>query len=163
MGGIISHDLGLQFLSPTVNLRILPDDFIRFAEDLKGYLSLEITPVEEPTVSYPVGLLGDVKLWFVHYHSFEEAVSAWNRRKERLNWENIRIMMTVREMCNDDILSRFEKLPYKKVAYANEAHPQFPSVVHYTKPDGYISDIIDIFGTRGYQSSGFDYIDFPNQ
>ncbi len=163
MGGIISHDLGLQFLSPTVNLRILPDDFIRFAENLKGYLAQEVTPVEEPSVNYPVGMLGDVKLWFVHYKSFEEAVNCWNRRRKRVNWDNIRVMLTVREMCNDDILGRFEKLPYKKVAYANEAHPEFPSVMHYKNPQGYISDIINIFGTRGYQASGFDYINFLNQ
>ena len=166
MGGIICHDLGVQFNSPTVNLKILPSDFIKFTENLEEYIGKDIVEVEDKSVSYPVGMLGDVKLWFVHYKTFEQAVNAWNRRKERINWENIRVMLTVREECSDDILSRFEKLPYKKVAFANEEHPSFPSVIFANKKNelkGYISDIVNAFGKRGYECGGFDYIKFLNK
>ncbi len=167
MGGIICHDLGIQFNSPTVNLRILPSDFIKMIENLEEYMNKEITEVVDNTVSYPCGMLGDVKLWFVHYKTFSEAVTAWNRRKERINYNNIRVMLTVREECNDDILSRFEKLSYKKAAFANEEHPNYPSVIFANqggvKLQGYISDIINIFGNRGYQTGGFDYIRFLNK
>ena len=87
MGGIISHDLGLEFKSPTVNLKILPDDFIKFVENLEHYLFLPIEEKFETGISYPIGLLGDVTLYFVHYSSFEEAVKCWNRRKERVNYK----------------------------------------------------------------------------
>ncbi|MBR5223558.1 MAG: DUF1919 domain-containing protein [Clostridia bacterium] len=167
MGGIICHDLGIKFNSPTVNLKILPSDFIKFAENLEEYIGKDIVEVEDKSVSYPVGMLGDVKLWFVHYKTFEQAVNAWNRRKERINWENIRVMLTVREECSDEILARFEKLPYKKVAFANEEHPSFPSVIFANKNgkqlSGYISDIVNVFGKHGYQCGGFDYIKFLNK
>lgn len=167
MGGIICHDLGIQFNSPTVNLKILPGDFIKFAENLEEYIGKDIVEVEDKSVSYPVGMLGDVKLWFVHYETFEQAVSAWNRRKKRINWDNIRVMLTVREECSEDILSRFEKLPYKKVAFSNERHENYPSVIYANKNgkqlSGYISDVMNVFGKRGYQTGGFDYIKFLNK
>lgn len=166
MGGIICHDLGIQFNSPTVNLKILPSDFIKLVENLEEYMQKEIVEIEENSVSYPVGMLGDIKLWFVHYKTFEQAVAAWNRRKKRINWDNIRVMLTVREECSDEILSRFEKLPFKKVAFANEKHPKFPSAIFANKNgkplSGYISDIVNVFGKRGYQTGGFDYIKFLN-
>ncbi len=167
MGGIICHDLSIRFNSPTVNLKILPSDFIKLLENLKEYMDKEIIEIKVDSVSYPVGMLDDIKLWFVHYKTFEDAVNTWNRRKKRINWDNIRVMLTVREECNDDILSRFEKLPYKKVAFANEEHPNFASVIFANKNgkqlSGYISDIINIFGKRGYQTGGFNYIKFLNK
>jgi uncharacterized protein (DUF1919 family) len=39
-GGVISHDLGLRFMSPTVNLYFQFPDYIRFLQRLDYYLSL---------------------------------------------------------------------------------------------------------------------------
>ena len=41
-GGIISHDLGLQFLSPTVNLFMNGKDFVKFCSDLKHYTCCKV-------------------------------------------------------------------------------------------------------------------------
>ena len=60
MGGIICHDLGIKFNSPTVNLKILPSDFIKFAENLEEYIGKDIVEVEDKSVSYPVGMLADL-------------------------------------------------------------------------------------------------------
>lgn len=43
-GGIIYHDLGMKFYSPTINLFFYPKDYIKFISNLKYYLSLSITP-----------------------------------------------------------------------------------------------------------------------
>ena len=77
-GGIISHDLGLQFRSPTVNLFIPAEDFIRFCENLPHYMSVEtMTECTDPAVTknvdYPVARLDDILLFLVHYSSVEEA------------------------------------------------------------------------------------------
>lgn len=168
LGGIILHDLGLQFNTPTVNLKILPDDFIRFLEDPHKYASLEL--VEIPSeFSYPMGMLGDIPIYFVHYKTFEEAKAAWERRLSRVNWDNLRIMMTIRDGCTQETLERFEALPYRhKVFFANEPHPNCPSC-HYARLDngkplpGYISDIINIWGKRAFQCNGFNYIQFLNK
>lgn len=37
-GGVIVHDLGLQFRSPSVNLFIRPQEYVKFLSDLSHYL-----------------------------------------------------------------------------------------------------------------------------
>ena len=37
-GGVMLHDLGLQFRSPTVNLYIRPKDYVRLLQNLDHYL-----------------------------------------------------------------------------------------------------------------------------
>lgn len=167
IGGIIYHDLGEKFLSPTVNLKILPDDFIKFIENLEYYLALSIEKVESD-LKYPVGKLGDITIYFVHYKSFDQAVSKWNERKKRINFDNIYYIMTVCDGCADETLSRFDKINGHKVVFANESHPDIKSC-HWARLDsgkplpGYISDIINVFGKRAFQCNGFDYIKFLNQ
>ena len=53
IGGIMAHDLGKRFLSPTINLYIKPTDFVKMMENLEYYLSLEIEPIETK-LKYPV-------------------------------------------------------------------------------------------------------------
>lgn len=75
-GGVISHDLGLQFRSPTVNLFFYEDHFFKFCEKFDYYISQPLTlcekPMLKPDIEYPVCNLGDLELHFLHYHSFEE-------------------------------------------------------------------------------------------
>ena len=42
IGGIIYHDMHLQFLSPTINLYFDNEEFIRFSTHLEYYLSLSL-------------------------------------------------------------------------------------------------------------------------
>ena len=37
-GGVMTHDLGLQFKSPTVNLFIRPKEYVKFLGNLRHYL-----------------------------------------------------------------------------------------------------------------------------
>lgn len=37
----------------------------------------------------PIGLIDDVEVVFLHYKTFDEAVEKWNRRKSRINWDNL--------------------------------------------------------------------------
>lgn len=72
IGGLIYHELGKSFLSPTINLRMNSPDFIKFVTNIHEYLDLDLKFInsEEP---FPVAKLGDVKIYFVHYGSEEEA------------------------------------------------------------------------------------------
>ena len=60
IGGIMYHDLGLQFRSPTVNMLFSSKDFIQFMKYIYWYLEQEITFIQTDT-SYQVGLLGGRK------------------------------------------------------------------------------------------------------
>jgi hypothetical protein len=60
MGGFIYHDMGLQFLTPTINLKILPDDFIELVEHLEYYMQ---QPVQEAHIDgspCPVGMIPQI-------------------------------------------------------------------------------------------------------
>ena len=40
-------------------------------------------------LNFPLGMCGDIPVCFQHFHSFEEAREAWNRRKKRIDYHNI--------------------------------------------------------------------------
>ena len=61
--------------------------------------------------SFPICSCGDIKLFFNHYDDFESAREYWEKRKVRINWENILVMMY---SDKPEILEQFTKLPYKK-------------------------------------------------
>ena len=131
-GGVISHDLGLQFQSPTVNLFFYLDHFFLFCENLDYYLEQELViceaPQHKPETEYPVCLLGDLELHFLHYSSFEEAKRKWESRVKRINKDNLFIMWSFYEPAEVELLERFEKLPYKnKVALTEREFPEYPS------------------------------------
>ena len=81
IAGKIYHDLGLKFLTPTINLYIKPDHFVKFCSNLSYYLNQPISQVTGE-YKYPVGRIDDVYLYFKHYKTFEEGVSKWNERKK---------------------------------------------------------------------------------
>lgn len=57
------HDLGLPFLSPTINLYFDPKDFLRYVKNLRYYNSLELENVTLMN-DYPQGKLDDVLIHF---------------------------------------------------------------------------------------------------
>ncbi|MBR2635114.1 MAG: DUF1919 domain-containing protein [Clostridia bacterium] len=115
-GGFISHWLGLRFNSPTVNLFIKPKDFIKILENFDYYFDskTEIYECIDHDKNYPVGEFETgVKLWFMHYTSFEDAVQKWKQRCGRIDKNNLYIIMVERDSCTEEDLLRFDKLPYE--------------------------------------------------
>ena len=45
IGGFLYHNLGKQFLSPTINMAIPAESFVRLVKNLEHYMAVE--PVEE--------------------------------------------------------------------------------------------------------------------
>lgn len=115
VGGVIYHDVKQKFLSPTVNLYILPKDFIKFVNNLDYYLSL--TPKVEMGKDYPIGTLGDVKINFMHYSSPQEALEKWEERKQRINFDKIFVIMVERDGFDDEDFNDFLKLKYPKILF----------------------------------------------
>lgn len=170
IGGVICHDLGQKFLSPTINVYIRPHDFVKFLENLEEYLQMEV--VEIPSkLKYPVGKIGDIPLFFKHYKTFEDAKKKWNERKKRINYDNLYVMMTDRWCCPESDLAKFEKLPYKhKICFTAKKWEKYPSTRQVVKNNddgvcvGVITFVANIFGKRLYQyAENFDYVEWINQ
>lgn len=112
IGADICHSLGLRFNSPTVNLQILPEDYIKFCSHLTHYLEADILECTEFTpnqrqmikkefcreaeeLPFPFGVCDDILIAFQHYQSFEKAKEDWNRRRSRVNLSQCGIILIV--------------------------------------------------------------------
>ena len=166
---MICHDLGLQFRSPTINMFFYGDHFIRFCENLDHYLSMELHPCKEPLhkpeIEYPVCSLGDLELHFLHYRSFEEAKTTWERRTSRINKDNMFFMWTFFDGTDEELLNRFDQLPYpNKVAFTEKNFPQYTSAFHihgYEDGLGVLTSYDSLNGTQKIDQ--FDYVTWFNE
>lgn len=131
-GAVMCHDFNVRFNTPTVNLSMSAEDYLRLVNNLKFYLEAEIKEKKDTRLNYPVGILGeDITLFFIHYHTFEEAVTKWNKRKKRINWDNMFFMMTDRDGCTEDMIQEFDSLPFaNKLIFTSKSYPQYHSAVY---------------------------------
>lgn len=169
-GGVVLHDLGQQFRSPTVNLFMKADDYIKFLERLEHYLGCsEMSEVHEEGVEYPICLLDDIRLYCVHYKSFEEARDKWFQRCKRVNLQNLYVMFSQRDGCTKEHIRRFSELPYKhKVVFTAEPMPEFDCAFWdpcFPVADGEVGTLTDYpsrWSGRRYIDA-FDYVSFFNE
>ena len=172
IGGVLYHELGIQFQSPTINMYIEAKDFIKFCKNLEEYLKKDIQYVEQKEREYPVARLGDIKLYCVHYKNFEEVKNAWNKRVKRVNLKRICIIMSERDGCTYEDIVEFDKLPYKnKIIFVHKDMPEIKSAYHIknTELEGDINN--KIIGLTEYEGrytgkryiDEFDYVEFFNK
>lgn len=164
-GGVMTHDLGLQFRSPTVNLFIRPKEYVRFLDNLQHYLH-EAQFVPGGGTDYPVGILDDIRVDFVHYQSFDEAVAKWNSRLDRIDLDNAFYVMTERDGCTHDDLVAFDELPYRnKVVFVSKPMPDIASAFYdpsFPVTEGEVdvlSNYVSKLSGRRYLDT-FDYVSF---
>ena len=159
----MSHDLGLRFLSPTVNLYMNAEDFVKFCENLEHYLNFgKIEKVIDESRGYPVGRLDDITLYFVHYKTFEEACEKWYDRSKRVDYDNVRIFGSDRDGMTDELMERLEKISYPKVIFTHL--PSDKPSTFYIKGYEHISQVtLDKKGWLGRRDiDQFDYVSFLN-
>ena len=128
IGGIISHDLGLQFRSPFINLWMRPGDYLKLITNMEEYLHHDLIFISEENVPYPVAMLNDVTIYFQHYKTKEEAENAWKKRVTRINYDNLAVFFTDRDGCTYKMLQEFDALPFKrKVVFTHNNYPELRS------------------------------------
>ena len=126
LAGVIYHELNLEFLSPTINLRLSPSDFIKFVDNLEYYLGKDILEDKTKKMGYPVGQLDDLTIYYVHYRNFEEAKNKWQERCQRINFEKMYFVMSERDGCTYEDIRNFENLKYKnKIIFTHKNYPEF--------------------------------------
>lgn len=171
VGGVISHDLGLQFKSPTVDLFLYPDDYLKFIYHLKYYLSvLDMHEDREMTekLGYPVGILDDIKLYFGHYSDFKSARDKWYERSQRVNFDNLYFMMIERDGCTEENLRKFDEFPAShKVVFTKSVRTDLKS--SYYIPGSVVNHhVMDLVGYKNRVTGrrwidDFDYVKFLNE
>lgn len=113
-GGVTYNKLGLRFDSPFINMFEYQGQFVSFLKNPRVYMESEPVFKEmrnEDGDSYPVAECRDMLLCFNHYRTFDEAKECWERRKKRIHWDNLFVLMWTDER---EVLEEFCKLPYEK-------------------------------------------------
>jgi len=125
-GGGIYQKLDLPYTSPTVGIYFYAEDYIKFLSNLEYYLSIKpiIIPKSESRYAtqlsslkvyryFPIGLIDDIELVFLHYRSDEDAIAKWEKRKKRINMSNLIVKFNDQNECNEQHLISFERMPYE--------------------------------------------------
>ena len=148
VGGVLYHQLGLRFLTPTINLFLSPDDFNYFCLNIGDYISGELKEMKEKDVDYPVGLLypnkkssiiRPIRIDFMHYDSFKVAKEKWVERSKRINWNNIYVVSTFCyskevDTYSDKLVKDWNNIKYKKVLLTDK-HYGFDDEFIINKPE----------------------------
>ena len=172
IGGIIYHNLGLRFTSPTINMWITQEDYFVFLEELRGFLSVDPAEVTDSGYSYPVGELTyngkTVRIHGNHYADFEEFKDKWNERRQRVDYDNL-FIITLKTHFSKEEIERFEALPFEnKLMITGKTEIERPFIVHHRLIDkkNYVPGML-----MGYKSQlsvkrymdDMDYVGFLNK
>lgn len=111
-GGIIYNRLGLKFLSPTINLWFTDEDYLKFIYNLKEYIEQGVLSfVEQTEYRYPVGKLtapcGEIKIYFMHYKTYEQAEQKWYERCSRINYDKLYFIWELKPTSTKEQVEKF--------------------------------------------------------
>lgn len=151
-GSFTYQKYGIQYKSPTVGLYILGHDFVKLCADWETYFKyeLEFIPWEqssyyyavEDITPYPVAKLGDIEIYFMHYHSEEEAAEKWYRRIKRINPNHMIFKLSQREECSKEDIEAFMKLSLEhKVCFS---YDQVDGAINIPELKGGVGDEMEV-------------------
>lgn len=172
VGGVITHELGMRFDSPTVNLFFYPEDYLKFIANLEHYIKeCTLVPNIEMTIKkkYPVCSLDDILIYFVHYRNFDEAKHKWEARCDRIHWDRLYFIMVERDGCTKEQVRRFDEMPYRhKVVFTKKFYLDIESaycIENSIQKNGEVMDLClynnKFTGDRVIDK--FAYVEFLNQ
>lgn len=122
-GGFAYQDLGLEYNSPFIGLFIPSVDYIKLLKNFDNYMKSELIFVksskyeEFSDADWLIALLNDCEIHFLHYNTVEEVKEKWQRRKERINWEDLRIEFGENETFSKGLINEFLNLNFENKIY----------------------------------------------
>lgn len=168
IGGILFHDLGLMFRSPTVNTMMLQTDFAKFVLDLNHYLSQELVFFNHPEYEFPCAKLDDIVIHFTHYHTEQEATQKWKERTKRINQDNLFIFLMERDGLTQDMIRRLGSVRARGlVIFTANSYPDVPYTLQIPKyqQEGEVGNVLALSylsGNREYEAY-FDFVKWFNE
>lgn len=134
--------LKIPYSTPTVNLLFYAPCYLKFVKNLEHYLAQPMTftalskyPRGEQTRVehehyFPVGQLDDIEVHFMHYYNETEAVEKWERRKQRINFDNLIFAFTDKDLCTPELLAEFDAIDHPQKYVLTAKHiPEISSAV----------------------------------
>ncbi len=152
-GGLVYAAHNLQKQTPTVGMFFFAEDYIKFLKRFEEYVRcplIFINPLESRWKDmkecsddkrfgkYPIGLLElssgeqseSIEIFFLHYHSEQEAKEKWERRCQRINRDKMLVKFNDQNGCTDEHIKVFDSLPFKnKICFSVKKYDECKSVI----------------------------------
>lgn len=101
------------------------ENFLKLVKNLRYYLSIDAEPLTEkyidpidPSIGYPKIRIGDIEICCLHYKNCSEAIEAWERRKKRVNYDNIFVCANSWNLHQKkELIEEVCRLPYPTVCF----------------------------------------------
>jgi len=160
--GHVYRYFGLKYLTPTIGLYFMADDYLKFIKNLEYYLKCDIKFIDYSKSKYkeeiykrkqtniPIGVLDDIEVVFLHYKTSEEAQLKWKKRANRVNFDNVIIKFSQQNLCTNEHIKAFDSLNLKKIVFVNKPNKEWNSAIYYPGYENelYVRD--DITNFRKY-------------
>ena len=127
-GAEIYKRLDREYNTPFVGLFLYGEDYVRLLENFDTYMSYPLSFINSSkwfnqTPTYPIGLLNDIEIHFLHYNSNDEAQLKWTRRLTRMNLvrdkNNYFFKICDNALTDETLIYRFHQLPFKnKISFS---------------------------------------------
>ena len=124
-GGEVYRKLGVEYNTPFVGLYVMAPCYLLLLKDLHVIeREMKFIPISKYSYCnelrntsgsrYPIGVLpGNIEIHFQHYGSEEEALSAWCRRIDRMNWDNLCVKFDAgKDLATPDLVEQFAQLNF---------------------------------------------------
>lgn len=139
-GGEIYRIMQIPYNTPFIGLMLMGPCYLKFLAEPNKYLNSTFTFIVESKYdeinklrnlkgTYPMGLLNDIEVHFLHYETEQDAIEKWKRRAARINWNNLKIKFSIDKDYSDIYsLDIFSKLNFRdKVSFSNNQYKDFDS------------------------------------
>jgi len=171
-GGRVYKELQLPYFTPTIGLFFFSSCYIKFVQNLEYYLNQPLNFILTSKYEkannlrinnpYPIGILNnDVEVHFLHYYTKSDALEKWNRRKDRINYNNLFFSFTDNETCSLEEIQAFDNLDYKKVFFSSKNIESIQSLI-WLKQFSTNKGIGDIYSNPREYRKYFDAVDWLN-
>ena len=121
----------LEYNTPFVGLFVPPECFVKICNNIHFYLNSELNFIETSKYSkysklkekhnYPIALLHDAEIHFLHYNSIAEAKNKWSRRLKRIKFDDVTFYIKGCDRDVDDwnfFVKEWNKIEYNKVFFS---------------------------------------------
>lgn len=137
LGGVIIHDMGLPFKSPTVNTGIRDaSQFLYFVNHLVDFYNSDFVELNYDKYDAFAGTMTfesqSVDVVFRHYNSYAEGVSKWKERFQRVDFSNI-VVIFESPKVDSWFCEEFQHIDYKKIIIS-APNPELESKYDFYQP-----------------------------
>lgn len=106
-GGDLYKYTKRKYNTPFIGLFLYPKCYLKICSNIERYLKIElvelsnISKYKDDKCNYPIGLLDDVEIHFLHYKTFSEAKEKWSRRCSRF-FDDYSSSVLLYKFCDSD-------------------------------------------------------------